>query len=636
MTTINLYCTGAYADAKVVDGVLTHKQVGCRIVADFNSDWDGLSKRIVVSCGGVTKDAVLDGVETIVPWECLISGERLEIGVDGWDENGKIRIPTIWANCGPVRNSVADAESTPPDPEPSPDIVTQIVAVAGSANEKASRALEAAVTAQDSASRSAENAGAAAFSASESASSSAGSAESASNSATAASNSASDAESAKNAAVGAKETIEVLAGDIPTDFPVIRETVSDILKYGKPNVPDREWDFRYISDKDGRTQKPGNVGARLCTVGFIPLDEGDIIKVSQDVNFRVAFYEPETKNYILSDPATGFYPGAGLYKISRAGKHLVRVTLTYPDLVTPFASLDDGDRYCEFIPYSFLYEKTSDLDERVTELEKGGGTGAVESVNGKTGKVQLDAGDVNAYNKAETDDKLSKKANTSDIPTIPDKLPNPNALTFTGGAEGSYDGSHPVSVNIPNAYDDKEVKDTLTKIKDDLTQLEQLMPEAAPVAGKVLKVLAVNEDGTFTCEWADGGSGDAVDDVQVNGTSVVTDGIANVALAVPGSATTAIAGAFLPFTNSFTKVNIAGGAFAHGLVDSSVTIIENRYSGGRPITASNYDQAVKHALCDTGTATGNAVGKPLIWTPEEQAAAQQRIGILSVEGVLFG
>lgn len=33
---------------------------------------------------------------------------------------------------------------------------------------------------------------------------------------------------------------------------------------------------------------------------------------------------------------------------------------------------------------------------------------------------------------------------------MPDALPNPNALTFTGAVEGSYDGSAPLSVNIPS------------------------------------------------------------------------------------------------------------------------------------------------------------------------------------------
>ena len=38
-------------------------------------------------------------------------------------------------------------------------------------------------------------------------------------------------------------------------------------------------------------------------------------------------------------------------------------------------------------------------------------------------------------------------AQKQDIPT---KLPNPNALTFTGAVEGSYDGSEPLTVEIPS------------------------------------------------------------------------------------------------------------------------------------------------------------------------------------------
>lgn len=37
-----------------------------------------------------------------------------------------------------------------------------------------------------------------------------------------------------------------------------------------------------------------------------------------------------------------------------------------------------------------------------------------------------------------------------DAITIPEALPNPNALTFTGAVTGSYDGSSPLSVAIPN------------------------------------------------------------------------------------------------------------------------------------------------------------------------------------------
>lgn len=37
-----------------------------------------------------------------------------------------------------------------------------------------------------------------------------------------------------------------------------------------------------------------------------------------------------------------------------------------------------------------------------------------------------------------------------DAITVPDKLPNPNALTFTGAVTGSYDGSAPLEVEIPS------------------------------------------------------------------------------------------------------------------------------------------------------------------------------------------
>lgn len=38
-----------------------------------------------------------------------------------------------------------------------------------------------------------------------------------------------------------------------------------------------------------------------------------------------------------------------------------------------------------------------------------------------------------------------------DAISVPDKLPNPNALTFTGAVTGSYDGSEPLTVEIPSS-----------------------------------------------------------------------------------------------------------------------------------------------------------------------------------------
>ena len=52
---------------------------------------------------------------------------------------------------------------------------------------------------------------------------------------------------------------------------------------------------------------------------------------------------------------------------------------------------------------------------------------------------------------------------------IPAALPNPNAITFTGAVEGSYDGSEPLTVNIPSGsdatYDDTELRQRVDAIE---------------------------------------------------------------------------------------------------------------------------------------------------------------------------
>ena len=130
----------------------------------------------------------------------------------------------------------------------------------------------------------------------------------------------------------------------------------------------------------------------------------------------------------------------------------------------------------------------------------------------------------------------------------------------------------------------------VNQLKDD--KLDK--PAAPPVAaGKVLMVLAVNEDGTFTCEWADAPSG-GVTDVKVLGKSVVSDGVANILF---GS------------SNNPGVLKIAA---LPQIID------RNPYCA---VVASTLDTAVKYAMCD---------GKGAAWTAEEQAAARERIGIHKV------
>lgn len=61
----------------------------------------------------------------------------------------------------------------------------------------------------------------------------------------------------------------------------------------------------------------------------------------------------------------------------------------------------------------------------------------------------------NTYAKTASLAKVATSGNYSDlagkptIPTVPSALKNPNAITFTGGATGTYDGSSAVSITIP-------------------------------------------------------------------------------------------------------------------------------------------------------------------------------------------
>lgn len=68
----------------------------------------------------------------------------------------------------------------------------------------------------------------------------------------------------------------------------------------------------------------------------------------------------------------------------------------------------------------------------------------------ETHRTVTDAEKKTWNNKSDFSGNYDDLKNKPTIPTIPEKLPNPNALTFTGAVEGSYDGSAPLSVKIPS------------------------------------------------------------------------------------------------------------------------------------------------------------------------------------------
>ena len=52
---------------------------------------------------------------------------------------------------------------------------------------------------------------------------------------------------------------------------------------------------------------------------------------------------------------------------------------------------------------------------------------------------------------------ITPNGEVNDISAYVETLPNPNAITFTGAVTGSYDGSAPMTVNIPSAVTDAHI-----------------------------------------------------------------------------------------------------------------------------------------------------------------------------------
>ena len=110
-------------------------------------------------------------------------------------------------------------------------------------------------------------------------------------------------------------------------------------------------------------------------------------------------------------------------------------------------------------------------------------------------------------------------------------------------------------------------------------------------------------------ERGEKGDSASATDVQINGTSITVDGVADIPIASDK-------------VNGVMKVNRNGGVTVVNetltLVRGTNASIENRATSLSPIVPSNLDYAVKCAMTD---------GKGEVWTQDEKAMARERIGI---------
>lgn len=200
--------------------------------------------------------------------------------------------------------------------------------------------------------------------------------------------------------------------------------------------------------------------------------------------------------------------------------------------------------------------------------------------------------------------------------------------TFTG-TEEEYNEQFSEIVRKTNAAE-KSIKEAENKIQENIKNIGSLskdlktkinIPLENPEIGKVLKVKSVNEDGTFVCEWADSAS-DL--DVQIDGKSIVQNGVAEIPLANRDNVLGVIK--TIPYEFWGTGVGANGTTGQLQLYPASEKNIDARQKiNVSPISVKNLDYAVKAAMCD---------GKGAAWTTDEQVAARERMGIYDWEDIL--
>lgn len=166
-------------------------------------------------------------------------------------------------------------------------------------------------------------------------------------------------------------------------------------------------------------------------------------------------------------------------------------------------------------------------------------------------------------------------------PTVPDWAKQPEKPTYTAEEVGAL----PDNTKIP------------TKTSELENDSGFLYSPPTPEVGKILKIKSVNEDGTFTCEWADDGGSNL--DVRIDGKSIVQDGVAEIPIAKNQR---------LGLTQPLSRYRIN-----LRTPDDLSSAYATQY-----ISNSSLDAAVEAAMCD---------GKGAAWTAEEQAAARERMGM---------
>lgn len=465
---------------------LTVGLVGAKVRFSFGEDWDGLVKTAVFRQGEVTVDAVNVSSEAEIPCEVLTQpGLPVQIGLYGTNADGTVVIPTLWAETEPVQ----------PGADPSGDTSTaaalpvyqQISAQMGALDSLETQAKDTLVAAINEANRAVclvtvvQN-------------------EDGTYSADKSIEELSAAEDAGKVLLCYLRDVRVLTGLTGGNrgstyvFTAVIGNTEHRVVMNKNGV---FCDYSTLATEQSKLANP----EKLTFTGAAQAEyDGSIpVKVNIPKLLEVAlttsgdtWSADKTYDQILET-----YNSGAEVRCRYGSDYVFRLTRLNPG-AAEFYGLVNGVGYSIYITTNNTltvtqtpWAKAGDIPTRTSQLENDSGyltAVPVTSVNGKTGAVELDIPDtlpnpekltfegavsatydgsspvvvnipkggsgVHVGSEPPADPSVNvwidPEGGDGDLDLIiPDALPNPHKLTFTGAVTGEYDGSQAVTVALP-------------------------------------------------------------------------------------------------------------------------------------------------------------------------------------------
>ena len=103
-------------------GHLTSGMVGIPVTIEYDETWEGLTKNLVCRCsrnGSSSEEyrSILNVENTTnVAHEVIKAGMLLYLGVEGYNADGTLVIPTVWAMCGAIEKGANTGDDLSSDP----------------------------------------------------------------------------------------------------------------------------------------------------------------------------------------------------------------------------------------------------------------------------------------------------------------------------------------------------------------------------------------------------------------------------------------------------------------------------------------------------------------------------------------